>query len=470
MRLFSLFWDRISSDQWIRDAVRGYKIEFKRDPIQYKLPNNMPFSRDEKECISVEVGKLLGKGAIRRASFHPNQFLSNLFTIPKKGGELRPVINLKPLNHFVEYHHFKMEGLTSLLEFSKINALKENLNDFDAACSLSQGAKDELEWFSTRCHLYNGTSIKKRSSVMVLTTDASQSGWGVTLENQSTNGEWSMEEKKQHINWLELETVLLGLQSFLSSSCGGNVIKQHGGGGGGIVSLNCIAYSIWELCLSFDCSIEAFHVPGVENVCADRLSREHESSLAWKLHPTVFKWIAERYFAPDIDLFASRLNYQVGRYVSWKPDPGAWAVDAFSVVWSCLKPYLFPPFSLLGKVLQKLKVEEVPSAVVIIPDWPTTHWFPLILEMVINRPLLLPQWHTLLILPQSGQLHPLRKSLRLAAWNLSGVDWKGKEFFQGQPHTSCSRGEPAQGSSTRRRGRALLAGVSKGREILYKRL
>ena len=79
------------------------------------------------------------------------------------------------------------------------------------------------------------------------------------------------------------------------------------------MSLNCIAYFIWELCLSFDCSIEAFHVPGVENVCADRLSRKHESSLEWKLHPTVFKWIAERYFAPDIDLFASRLNYQVGR-------------------------------------------------------------------------------------------------------------------------------------------------------------
>ena len=84
LRLFSLFWDRISSDQWIRDAVRGYKIEFKREPIQYILPNKMPFSREEKECISVEVGKLLGKGAIRRASFDLNQFLSNLFTIPKK--------------------------------------------------------------------------------------------------------------------------------------------------------------------------------------------------------------------------------------------------------------------------------------------------------------------------------------------------------------------------------------------------
>ena len=37
----------------------------------------------------------------------------------------------------------------------------------------------------------------------------------------------------------------------------------------------------------------------------------YESSLEWKLHPRVFKRIAERYFARDIDLFASRLNYQV---------------------------------------------------------------------------------------------------------------------------------------------------------------
>ena len=70
--------------------MRGYKIEFKRDPIQYKLHNKMPFSRDEKECISVEVGKLLGKGAIRRASFYPNQSLSNLFTISKERRRAAP--------------------------------------------------------------------------------------------------------------------------------------------------------------------------------------------------------------------------------------------------------------------------------------------------------------------------------------------------------------------------------------------
>ena len=59
---------------------------------------------------------MLQKGAIRRASFNPRQLVSNLFIIPKKSGDLRPVINLKPLNGFVQYHHFKMEGLNTPLD------------------------------------------------------------------------------------------------------------------------------------------------------------------------------------------------------------------------------------------------------------------------------------------------------------------------------------------------------------------
>ena len=94
-----------------------------------------------------------------------------------------------------------------------------------ALCPMRRN-KDELEWFSTtRCHLYNGASIKKHSSVMMFDYRCVSHKLGVTFENQSTNGEWSMEERKKLIDWLELKTVLLELQSFLSSACGGNVIK-----------------------------------------------------------------------------------------------------------------------------------------------------------------------------------------------------------------------------------------------------
>ena len=51
---------------------------------------------------------MLQKGAIRDA---------NLFVIPKKIGDLRPVINKKKNeNEFVQYHYFKKEGLNSLLD------------------------------------------------------------------------------------------------------------------------------------------------------------------------------------------------------------------------------------------------------------------------------------------------------------------------------------------------------------------
>ena len=59
---------------------------------------------------------MLNKGAIRRPSPHPIPFFSNLFIVSKKTGDLRPVINLRLLNKFVQYHHFKMEGLSSLLD------------------------------------------------------------------------------------------------------------------------------------------------------------------------------------------------------------------------------------------------------------------------------------------------------------------------------------------------------------------
>ena len=113
---FKQAWESLSSDEWVLQAVSGYKIEFICEPIQTKIPNKMGFSKTEESSIDVEIDKLLNKGAIRRACFHSNQFLSNLFTIPKKSGELRPVINLKPLNKFVQYHHFKMESLASLLD------------------------------------------------------------------------------------------------------------------------------------------------------------------------------------------------------------------------------------------------------------------------------------------------------------------------------------------------------------------
>ena len=38
-------------------------------------------------------------------------FVSLLILVPNKGGCQRPVVNLRPVNHFLPYEHFKMEGI-----------------------------------------------------------------------------------------------------------------------------------------------------------------------------------------------------------------------------------------------------------------------------------------------------------------------------------------------------------------------
>ena len=47
-----------------------------------------------------------------------------------------------------------------------------------------------------------------------MTTDASSKGWGASLEGVSTGGHFKEQEKEDHINILELQAALFGLQSF----------------------------------------------------------------------------------------------------------------------------------------------------------------------------------------------------------------------------------------------------------------
>jgi hypothetical protein len=55
-----------------------------------------------------------------------------------------------------------------------------------------------------------------------------------------------------------------------------------------------------------------------------------------------------------MDLFASRLNCPISKFASWKPDPDAVVIDAFSIPWSNEYYYIFPPFSLITRCVQKI--------------------------------------------------------------------------------------------------------------------
>ena len=106
----------------------------------------------------------------------------------------------------------------------------------------------------------------------------------------------------------------------------------------------------------------------------------------------------------------------------------------------------------------KLKVEEVSDALIIAPWWPTAHWYPQLLQLLVQRPIFLPQWHKLLTLPQEDILHPLEDVMRLAAWHVFGITLRSAEFLRGQP-AMCSSGVQEQKSSIRRLGNVFVAGM-----------
>ena len=106
-------WRQITSDPWVLESVSGYHLKFKDDmfPIQTSLPNPPMLNQHEESMINNEVEKTVTKGAIEKMNHCPGEFLSNMYLVPKKTGDLRSVINLKPLNEFVAKIHFKMEGI-----------------------------------------------------------------------------------------------------------------------------------------------------------------------------------------------------------------------------------------------------------------------------------------------------------------------------------------------------------------------
>ena len=63
----------------------------------------------------------------------------------------------------------------------------------------------------------------------------------------------------------------------------------------------------------------------------------------------VFNLLCSRWARPHVDLFATRFNHKLSKFVSLVPDATAWAVDALSLPWESLDAYAFPPFSLLSQ-------------------------------------------------------------------------------------------------------------------------
>jgi hypothetical protein len=127
---------------------------------------------------------------------------------------------------------------------------------------------------------------------------------------------------------------------------------------------------------------------------------------------------------PDIDLFATRLNCKVPRFSSWLPDPDAESIESFTISWEGENVYAFPPFCLIGRVVQKIIYEHA-RGILVVPDWATKSWFTMVKIITVQKPLTLLVTDDVLHLHSSmltwgSRSRPLDRILRLLVCKVRG--------------------------------------------------
>ena len=209
-------------------------------------------------------------------------------------------------------------------------------------------------------------------------------------------------------------------------------------------------------------AVTAEYLPSSQNSQADWQSRNHRDSSDWKLNHKILSQIVKIRGIPQIDLFATRRNHQLPKYMSWHSDPGSCAVDSLQHSWRNLDGYAFSPFWLIGKVLAKVRKDQS-LLLIVTPAWQTQPWHAALLAMSVQHPIILPNLTTLLQRPH-GQKHPLQKGnqLQLVAWKVSGKLWKVREYKNSLPHLSQIPEGQGQYLITNRPGESGLAGVVNG--------
>ena len=313
----------------------------------------------------------------------------------------------------------------------------------------------EISWWKQNI-AFACKQLTRASPNITLKSDSSLFGWGGVNEQtgNAINGTWE-NKTDLHINILELLAGFNTLKGLCSHNKNVHIrlgmdnvvaVTYLNKQGGKIPTLNALTRDIWFWCIERNIWISAVYVKGSTNIIADSLSRKNVD-MEWKLDEHIFARLQDLCGKCDIDMFASKHNKQLLSYYSYTPDSNALGVDAFAHSWHYVNCYLFPPFSLVGRVLRKVEEDKVDYALLITPIWTTQPWFPHLLHLVAGPCYILPKTANLLTIPQEpSREHPLLK-MKMGAFTLSGDAYKVKTYRKTLSKSSANHGVNPQKSN-----------------------
>ena len=269
---------------------------------------------------------------------------------------------MSSMSAIVPGSRLRMRSLQLLLNAAGPLLLEGDLVSWDDGCLR------DLRWWSDDSHLLVCLPLGDDLPDLFLFSDASDQGWGAALGDLHLSGLWSPLCLRFSINQRELLAILYAVQGFLHRLWGrlvavysdnSTALAYHRKQGGTrLSSLNAVVQELLRLCESQSVRLIPQSIPGHLNVLADSLScRSQVLGSEWTLCPQAVSELLRRCPA-TIDLFATSLNHRLPVYFSPMYDPLSAGMDAMLQPWDGLQAYAFPPFSLLPRVLAKVRVSR----------------------------------------------------------------------------------------------------------------
>jgi hypothetical protein len=273
---------------------------------------------------------------------------------------------------------------------------------WDGKMQLNEKVIPGLRWFQEKLKRETVMRIRPFIPCMEITTDASGTGWGAEVNGKDgkrrLGGVWGadMADPKTSSNMRELTAVREAVGQIveggmMGTECDILVRSDNLTTVANINRRSCAPTLLPEMLRLFDVlegaglRIRTTYIPGKENVVADELSRQVDST-DYSMDTDVFMSLTEDLeVSVGIDLFASPGNAKARRFYSWRPARGALATDALVQSWHNEEDmYAFPPTVLIPKILCKLRHEKG-RMLIITPAWESAAWMKELEDMTVRR-------------------------------------------------------------------------------------
>lgn len=297
---FSIHWEKSSMEPEQIKIFLGAEI----NTIQAKVfPSNKRTQAILRETHHYQKGQVL---TVRTVSKHMGMMASCIHLAPNVR------LHMRPFQEWLQQQWSQATG------------------SWEDLVVVTHAVQQEIAWWNKE-NIAQGKHFSQPTPSVTITTDASQLGWGAHRNKLKVRGLWSPQDAIKHINYLELKTVFLALKAFQKELYGNRVLIQTDNtttmfyinkqGGTHSLQLSQLAQEIWRWAIPLQINLLAIHLPGKNNIEADRLSRQTSASHEWELNQQETQRVFQKWETPQIDLFATHQNAKCQHFASRQKEP-----------------------------------------------------------------------------------------------------------------------------------------------------